>query len=106
MKDLQAFFEDLATNESLAKKIEGVKENSKIVEIARKEGYEFTKNDFDKVMLGMVSGGFDIPYDAISSTLEDIAEGIRDGESFVSLVKIAGASAISQAVKYLLTRFL
>ena len=60
MKDLKAFFEDLATNESLADKFEGVKETSKIVEIARAEGYEFTKKEYNDVMLAMVSGGVNL----------------------------------------------
>lgn len=57
MKDLKAFLEDLSTNESLAKKFEGIKEADKIVALAKEEGYEFTKKEYDNAMLEMVSGG-------------------------------------------------
>ena len=60
MKDLKVFFEDLATNESLAKKFEGIKKSADIVALAKEEGYEFTKKEYDNAMLEMVSGGGDI----------------------------------------------
>ena len=56
-KDLKAFLEDLATNESLAKKFEGIKKSADIVALAKEEGYEFTKKEYDNAMLEMVSGG-------------------------------------------------
>ncbi len=58
MKDLKAFIEDLKSNENLAKKFENVKDSKEIVELAKKEGYEFTEDEFMDLQLSAVSGGF------------------------------------------------
>ena len=105
MKDLKAFFEDLATNESLADKFEGVKETSKIVEIARAEGYEFTKKEYNDVMLAMVSGGVNLSQskrDSIAEVLDTVADGLREGYDLKDLAKAGVVSALSQLATQLM----
>lgn len=58
MKDLKAFMEDLTKNNNLAKKFENVVEPQKVVEMAKKEGYEFTAQEYEDLAMAAVNGGF------------------------------------------------
>lgn len=105
MKDLKVFFEDLATNESLAKKFEGIKKTDDIVALAKEEGYEFTKKEFDAVMLEMVSGGRKMTQDectAVAETLHALADGVEEGLDIKEIGKKVGKKAIGQAISLFL----
>ena len=58
MKDLKAFMEDLTKDNKLAKKFENVVEPQKVVEMAKKEGYEFTAQEYEDLAMAVVNGGF------------------------------------------------
>ena len=58
MKGLKEFLEDSIKNEELLKEIERVKDDTaKIVEIAKKHGYEFTEEEFENEKMAAVTGG-------------------------------------------------
>lgn len=58
MKDLKAFMEDLTKDNKLAKKFENVVEPQKVAEMAKKEGYEFTVQEYEDLAMAAVNGGF------------------------------------------------
>lgn len=58
MKDLKAFMEDLTKDNKLAKKFENVVEPQKVAEMAKKEGYEFTAQEYEDLAMAAVNGGF------------------------------------------------
>ena len=59
-KGIKEWVEDLAANEKLAKKFEGIEDPKEILELAKKEGYEFTEEKLMDLKMEAVSGGFDI----------------------------------------------
>lgn len=58
MKGLKEFLEALKENEGLLKEVEKVQDNAaKVVEIAKKNGYSFTEDEYMDAKMDAVSGG-------------------------------------------------
>ena len=58
MKGLKEFLELLAQDEELLKEVEKVQDDSKkVVEIAKKNGYSFTEDEYMDAKMDAVSGG-------------------------------------------------
>lgn len=57
MKGIKEWAIDVASNEELAKKFEGISDSKKIIELAKKEGYEFTEQELMDLKMEAVSGG-------------------------------------------------
>ncbi len=60
MKGLKEFIEDLAKDNKLREKFKDLKDVKEIVKFAKKEGYEFTEDEYMDKQLENVSGGFKI----------------------------------------------
>lgn len=54
MKDVVRWIKEIKENEKFAKKYKGVKDVTKIIKLAQKDGYEISKSDIEKVS----GGGF------------------------------------------------
>lgn len=60
MKGLKEFLEALKENEGLRAEVEKVQDDAKkVVEIAKKNGYSFTEDEYMDAKMDAVSGGFD-----------------------------------------------
>ena len=57
MKGIKEWAMDVDSNEELAKKFEGIEDPKEIVELAKKEGYEFTEDELMDLKMEAVSGG-------------------------------------------------
>lgn len=57
MKGLKEFIEDLAKDNKLREKFKDLKDVKKIVKLAKKEGYEFTEDEYMDKQMENVSGG-------------------------------------------------
>ncbi len=57
MKGLKEFIEDLAKNNKLREKFKDLKDVKEIVKLAKKEGYEFTEDEYMDKQMENVSGG-------------------------------------------------
>ena len=71
MKGIKEWVEDLASNKELAKKFEGLEDSKEVVNLAKKEGYEFTEDEFMDLRMEAVSGG-KISLDGLWGSLKDI----------------------------------
>lgn len=60
MKDLEAFVEELGKNKSLADKFKDVGDPAEVVRMAKKEGYEFTEDEYMDKQMEAVSGGINV----------------------------------------------
>lgn len=60
MKGLKEFIEDLAKDNKLREKFKDLKDVKEIVSLAKKEGYEFTEDEYMDKQMENVSGGFKI----------------------------------------------
>ena len=70
-KGIKEWVEDLAANEKLAKKFEGIEDPKEILELAKKEGYEFTEDELMDLKMEAVSGGGD--WSSFWTGLKDVA---------------------------------
>ena len=57
MKGIAEWAMDVDSNEELAKKFEGIEDPKEMVELAKKEGYEFTEQELMDLKMESVSGG-------------------------------------------------
>lgn len=57
MKGLKEFLEDLAKDNKLREKFKDLRDVKEIVKFAKKEGYEFTEDEYMDKQLDNVSGG-------------------------------------------------
>ena len=79
MKGLKEFLEALKNNEGLRAEVEKVQgDTSKIVEIAKKHGYEFTETEFNDAKMDAVSGGEGF-LDTIKNAGQKVFQGAVEG---------------------------
>lgn len=57
MKGIKEWIADINSNEELMKKFEGIEDSKEVVELAKKEGYEFTEDELMDLKMEAVSGG-------------------------------------------------
>lgn len=74
MKGIKEWAMDVDSNEELAKKFEGIENPKEIVDLAKKEGYEFTEEELMDLKMEVVSGGFS--WNSIKSGLKIGAHGL------------------------------
>ncbi len=61
MKGLKEFIEDLAKDNKLREKFKDLRDVKEIVKLAKKEGYEFTEDEYMDKQMEAVSGGMGSP---------------------------------------------
>lgn len=87
MKGIQEFLKDLKTNEELAKKFKDVEKAEDIVKLAKKNGYEFTEDDYMDAQMNSVSGGGLGGFDSLIDKFKDVV--IGDGWKYTEDKNIA-----------------
>ncbi len=60
MRDIVNWIKEIQENEKFAQKYKGVKDVQKIVELAKKDGYEISKSDIEEVSGGRFNFDFDV----------------------------------------------
>lgn len=60
MRDIVNWIKEIQENEKFAQKYKGVKDVQKIVELAKKDGYEISKSDIEEVSGGRFNFDVDI----------------------------------------------
>lgn len=70
MKGLKEFIEDLAKDNKLREKFKDLKDVKEIVSLAKKEGYEFTEDEYMDKQMEAVSGGIAVPGGRFSPCVE------------------------------------
>lgn len=60
MKGLKEFIEDLAKDNKLREKFKDLRDVKEIVKLAKKEGYEFTEDEYMDKQMEAVSGGINV----------------------------------------------
>ena len=60
LKDVVRWIKEIKENEKFAKKYKGVKDVTKIIKLAQKDGYEISKSDIEEVSGGRFNFDFDV----------------------------------------------
>ena len=71
MKDIKQWLIDMENDEELLQKFDSIEDVDEIVDLAKKEGYEFTEEEFMDLQLEMVSGG------SVKSFFSKLGKGVR-----------------------------
>ena len=75
MRDIVNWIKELQENEKFAQKYKGVKDVQKIVELAKKDGYEISKSDIEEVSGGRFNFDFDVNVIVKKADVSAIATG-------------------------------
>ena len=86
MKDIKQWLVDMDNDEELLQKFDSLEDINEIIELAKKEGYEFTEDEFMDLQLELVSGG------SVKSFFNTLGNGVRKvvGKAFEINGKILG----------------
>lgn len=57
MKGLKEWAAEVANNKNFLKEFNHLKDNKKIVDLAKEEGYEFTEDELTNLKMKLISGG-------------------------------------------------
>ena len=57
MKGIKDWAAEVANSMDFLKEFKNLKSSEEVVSLARKEGYKFSKEEFENLKLGLVSGG-------------------------------------------------
>ena len=57
MKNIKEWAERIENDEEFAKKFEGIEDSKEMLDLAKKEGYEFTEEELMDLRMEAVSGG-------------------------------------------------
>ncbi len=75
MRDIVNWIKEIQENEKFAQKYKGVKDVQKIVELAKKDGYEISKSDIEEVSGGRFNFDFDVNVIVKKADVSAIATG-------------------------------
>lgn len=75
MRDIVSWIKEIQENEKFAQKYKGVKDVQKIVEFAKKDGYEISKSDIEEVSGGKFN--FDVNVIIKEAKVNAIATGVN-----------------------------